>query len=877
MYNVSDKFKKAQMQPLKEIITYIAIDGKKIDEHNLIEVDLSSISELLKSNMTKAEIKMLGEHSFLNKEIEIYSGVILEDGTSEYINYGAFKVIEEEIEKDKGTTKLICYDKMLNAMKPYVPPNIEYPIDLYNYTIHILNDINLELKNLTLTNGDLIIEQELYAEIKGITYRDILEEIAEATGTLCLINNNKIEFKDILETNEVLNYDNMFNLKIEEQYGAINSLILSREPQEDNVYKRLPEAIDIKEIKIADNQLLDQNRTLYIEPLFNKLKGLEYYIGEITTEGLGWYEVGDKLNVIDEDNNIVPMLLSSVKLNFDGGITEELSSVKLRETKTEYKYATKEEKAIKNASLKVDKQEMQIEALVTNINKQSEKISKITQTADDINVTLTNAVENIQTQITDLNVSSKEMLLAFKRQNGNNLIKNSVMKNGTKYWFKEIINMYTSNDQPFNPADNQLWFNVSDSDIFKKNTMYRWDASKKEWVISDITKEELAETGVDGFIQYENEESRQNTISNSIILMNAGKVGEKTHLFGITESVAINNDMEYISLGLKVKNQIKTGNIYLVLGFSPIELPNIGFQQETLHSIYEKWFKITPDDFTNWERIEKQIKVPKRNDLKKGYKGDTEPTDKDIYWLDTTTSIYPKAKKYNREKNAWEISEDDYSLDINGDVYVYRTFYDGYYKTMHKAEDFKANYFSVILTCYPSFNYSSGKTLPVIGKKDEYFGISGSTNSEEDTVYRAKYENDKFTGWENTHIPSILITPTLPSPPFPNTSGIPISGEFYFSDLKAESGIVSTPWSPHPDEVYARNYKADETGIEIKTSDNDMFLNESEITSKYKNEVMFKLTKEVSLLKNLMTDKALIAGLNIQRAKMGSKDVIILF
>ena len=75
--------------------------------------------------------------------------------------------------------------------------------------------------------------------------------------------------------------------------------------------------------------------------------------------------------------------------------------------------------------------------------------------------------------------------------------------------------------------------------------------------------------------------------------MDAGNnILEKTHLFGITEGISIPTDTEMISLGLKVKNQIRTGNIYVAFGFAPVEPANMISGDEEgylLYGIKEDW------------------------------------------------------------------------------------------------------------------------------------------------------------------------------------------------------------------------------------------------------------------------------------------------
>lgn len=76
----------------------------------------------------------------------------------------------------------------------------------------------------------------------------------------------------------------MEKLTIGKKIGAFNSLVLGRSPQEDNIY--YPENIDPEDrvsIRIDNNQIMDRNRENFIVDIFNKIKGLEYYVFEFTS------------------------------------------------------------------------------------------------------------------------------------------------------------------------------------------------------------------------------------------------------------------------------------------------------------------------------------------------------------------------------------------------------------------------------------------------------------------------------------------------------------------------------------------------------------------------------------------------------------------
>lgn len=412
MIVVSDDFKTAMKQPVKEIQAFVdAGDFVIRDEDDLISFKVSCDSGLCKSAMRKLDVKYLGEHNLVGKWVSAGFGVKLPSGAFEYLHYGSFLVSEQTTTKDTGVTDIVAYDKMINAMKAYEPLNVAYPVDVFTYAQALCAACGLELGNSGFpVNGGLAIEKELYENINGITYRDIFVQIAQATATTCVIgNDDKLYFKPLTATGEQLTYDNMLRLKLEPQYGPVNSVILARTPQEDNVYQRDEESVqthELTEIRIENNEIVDKDRAIALPPIFGALNGVTYYPFETTTEGLGWYEIGDCFDIINDTGDTFPAALFSFNITIDGAVKETLKTTAETKTQTQYQYATTIAKRVKNAELIVNKQEQYIQSLVKDMYDEdgvvNEKYSEIFQD-------VANIIQTVQ------------------NSGGSNLLKNSVM------------------------------------------------------------------------------------------------------------------------------------------------------------------------------------------------------------------------------------------------------------------------------------------------------------------------------------------------------------------------------------------------------------------------------------------------------------------
>ena len=416
MIIVSNDFKLAMKQPVKELQAFLDAENLTIrDEDDLISFKVSGEGGLCKSVMRKLEAKYLGERNLLGQWVSAGFGVKLPSGAFEYLKYGSFLVNELTISKDTGETSIVAYDRMISAMKPYVPLAISYPIGLYDYTKALCAACGLELGNTIFeVHNDWQIEKELWENISDITYRDIFVQIAQATASTCVIgNDDKVYFKPITATGETLTYDNLFKLKLEDQFGEINSVVLSRSPQEDNVYLRDEASVEtngLTEFRIENNEILDKDdadsRMDAIEPIFDALNGVAFYPFEANTEGLGWYEIADSFNIETDTGDVFSTALFNFNITVDGSIKETLKTAAETKAQTQYQYATSIAKRVKNTEIITNKQDGQIKSLVSDMYDENGVVNqKYTQIIQDVD----------------------KIVASVQNSGGNNLIRDSVM------------------------------------------------------------------------------------------------------------------------------------------------------------------------------------------------------------------------------------------------------------------------------------------------------------------------------------------------------------------------------------------------------------------------------------------------------------------
>lgn len=366
---------------LRGVITY----GNTTLEEEIYSITPHYNADLLKSVMKQLDLELSVDIP-LNTIINCQIGIKV-NNNYEMLNYGNYVVYNSEKQEDTGTYKITCYDKLLYSMKQNEDLGITYPISIKNYLRAVANKIGLTVANQTFYNEDMQIPSELYLGLE-YTYRDILDEIAQATGSIIALNeNDEIQVKYPTQTNDTIDEEYLkdVNVKFGERYGAINTIVLSRAGESDNVYYPDPLPANPIEIKIVDNQIMNfNNRSDYLEGIYNALNGLYYYINDFSSTGILYYEVGDLYNVKVGENTYQCLMLND-EINVTTGIEELVHTDLPEKTETDYSKADKTDRKINQTYLVVDKQNQKIESLVSNVTEQNNKISQITQTVDEIN------------------------------------------------------------------------------------------------------------------------------------------------------------------------------------------------------------------------------------------------------------------------------------------------------------------------------------------------------------------------------------------------------------------------------------------------------------------------------------------------------------
>ena len=420
MITASQAFKNAMKAPVKVLsaAVYDTTSGTTYSANDVLQsIVINASGYYFGATTRSATIKLVGtNYALVEKAVRLSLGVQTDavHSTFDNIVFGNFTVYEQETDLEKGITTLKAYDNMgVLGLIEYQPGDLTFPCTVANLASQIASRFNLTLGTdfTTLPNYNYQIAEDLYENINGETYRDILAEIAGATATMAKISaEGELVFRPLATVvDDALTYSTMKKFKFGTHYGPVNSVVLSRMPQEDNIAVTDDESIEangLTEVKLANNEILDDDRQSLAQPILDAADGFSFSPSTINTVGLGWFEVGDRVEVTDDNETTYETIITNSSLTIDGGIKEVLTSTAPNDTQTNYSLAGGITRTVYNTEIKVDKQRREIQAIV----------EEHTRFENEVMSNFSSIVQNISSIVTSIQNSG-----------GNNLIKNSAM------------------------------------------------------------------------------------------------------------------------------------------------------------------------------------------------------------------------------------------------------------------------------------------------------------------------------------------------------------------------------------------------------------------------------------------------------------------
>lgn len=427
-----------------------------ITQEDINEIRYYFDGALYRSVMRCLEVKLKGDWTAKAKK-----GLLLDsfkikathpEGDSVTIGYGGFYIAEApEYDAAQNLTSVIAYDELYQSMRPYTASLWQSGITVKNYLIAILNklDINYDANSFNLmANADKVITSEKYLDIENdsteaaYTYRDILDEIAKASGVTFAFKNSlggdpfKLYCIKPTESGYVIDESNLRSVTIGAKYGPVKGVVLSREPQEDNVYypSNLSDsqtAVKISNVELIEDSSNDEYRKQFAKGIYDNVTGTEYYLYDLDSFGIGFLNFGDifTLKVCERTGGMIgdekeyKTIFMRTDMTVSQGVKEKSKLEAPQATSTDYSAAeSASDKLLKKTMIKVDKQEQRITALV---KESDDKYSEFTQTINGIKGEIVDTKNDLEAKITATAEAATSQYTALKTEVKENYVASS--------------------------------------------------------------------------------------------------------------------------------------------------------------------------------------------------------------------------------------------------------------------------------------------------------------------------------------------------------------------------------------------------------------------------------------------------------------------
>lgn len=379
---VNDSIKNALKQPTTQRKGRILVDGNYYEVFN-VEYYADAYNEgNVIGNAIASQLDFELPYMPKFETFKYFDGVWT--GTYyEYIDMGTFHVFDEQ-DEDDFNKHITAFDNLIKFNVPFQDVG-GYPKKLFHELQNICNQAGVNLTNTNIPNGNFEVVNNQFTN--GESLKTVLKAICQLAGMYAIIKNDEVVLQLKNQTNEVINKEQHEPTIWKRRSYGINQVILGLSDVEGEYVIR-EDKNDIAQngvhkLVINDNPFAytETKRDELIDELFNQVRGFGYIPYEVKGEWLNYLEIGDTISIDDIETIILRINGKSPK-----ALESMMSAPAIIDSSVEYVNNTN---TIKNqlirTEISVDKQNQQIEAVVSQTDEQNQKIAKVTQTVDELN------------------------------------------------------------------------------------------------------------------------------------------------------------------------------------------------------------------------------------------------------------------------------------------------------------------------------------------------------------------------------------------------------------------------------------------------------------------------------------------------------------
>lgn len=343
-----------------------------------------------------------------NKEVEYFTGIYV-NNEIKWIKIGNFIVVDVQPNDTTDTNKVVAYDYMFKASTLY-ETKLNYTgeeITMKDVLQEACNNCGLQIGNIEeLPNKNFVVDSNQFEE--NALNIQVIQAGAQMNACFAKVrNDNKLYF---INPNKNIAICKVFDLssyeeaEIKRKTHPINHVSLGMTNIEgENIDLRDDESILINgenSLVINDNPFAytQEKRKQLITAIFNAVKGFEYTAFSLKgTQGRPYLETGDKVQIKDMEGNLYNSFIFRYNFKSPNGLESEIEAPSIIKATVQYQNVPSLLDRMKYTEYRVNKAEGMITSVVSEVEGQNQKISKIEQTSDGIVETVNKIVDLTKT------------------------------------------------------------------------------------------------------------------------------------------------------------------------------------------------------------------------------------------------------------------------------------------------------------------------------------------------------------------------------------------------------------------------------------------------------------------------------------------------
>lgn len=419
-------------------------------------VDNNIIGGLFTSS---AEVELLNlppNTELVSKTMTPEVGVKYANDSTEYVTFDDYTIESVDDKQTGSNTKFTAMNGGTLLDKEY-----ECSLSFENGQTHTINEfyqdacsqIGLTPTDTTFDNSEIVMTGNPFTNKE--TIRTIISEVEKTSCSIARID-WKNKTISLTWLSDQIDYEfNTSDYSTLEgsltQYGPLNVIIVANSQLNgENVVMTDQESVD----EYGEHQIIidspyflytEELRTQAIQAIYNKLDGLTYYDLKLTTPyGKPFLNIGDKIRINTNENQVLDTYVLSHTFKFDGTFSSVIESPALTQeeqtVKNEFKGNSVREK-LRRTELIVDKTTGDITAITDRVTTVENEFGDV-YSKEEVNT----LVQNSATGITN----------TFVNSGGNNLLRNTGLwfedRSEIEYMYPRTTGLYPS-DELFMSAD----------------------------------------------------------------------------------------------------------------------------------------------------------------------------------------------------------------------------------------------------------------------------------------------------------------------------------------------------------------------------------------------------------------------------------------